>query len=329
MDIVWDQCRELTIKGGTREKRGTGTRQRVDGNAKVPGNWQKFLASIENKNELFSFLSKKVTEEHIQDNKTVYITNNDQVHHVGNGNSSPMSKSNHEEADTRVLVHLLHALQSTSLGMVFTGDTDVIVILLSNFHHILAQNPAAEIWISFKAGTTSKMISLNQIATNLGTTTCKAMALFHAFTGSDSTSAFKFKGKRSCCAIMHEVPWLMEQFATIADTPYQISTRLKEAATNFVCKLYTNEVGDDIDLVRLRLFSEKTRDVERIPPTSDALALHLKRSVFQASIWTSAHMTIMPVNNPTEHGWKEENNKLLPVWTSIPLAKDFFNLNIM
>ena len=156
------------------------------------------------------------------------------------------------------------------------------------------------------------MISLNQIATNLSTMTCKAMALFHAFTGSDSTSAFKFKGKRSCCAIMHEVPWLMEQFAT--DTPYQISIRLKEAATNFVCKLYINEVGDDIDLVRLRLFSEKTRDV----------ALHLKRSVFQASIWTSAHMTIMPVNNPTEHDWKEENNKLLPVWTSIPLAEDFF-----
>ena len=44
----------------------------------------------------------------------------------------------------------------------------------------------------------------------------------------------------------------------------------------------------DVNLRRIRLFSQKTRDVERIPPTSDALDQHLKRSVFQASIWTTA-----------------------------------------
>ena len=34
---------------------------------------------------------------------------------------------------------------------------------------------------------------VNTITTNLGMITCKAMALFHAFTGSDSTMSFKFK----------------------------------------------------------------------------------------------------------------------------------------
>jgi len=43
-----------------REKRGTGTRQRVSAAAKVPGNWQKFLANVDNKKELFSFLSGKI-----------------------------------------------------------------------------------------------------------------------------------------------------------------------------------------------------------------------------------------------------------------------------
>lgn len=33
----------------------------------------------------------------------------------------------------RVLVHLLPALQSSSLGRVYTGDTNVVVILLNNF----------------------------------------------------------------------------------------------------------------------------------------------------------------------------------------------------
>eukprot|EP00745_Piridium_sociabile_P034704 TRINITY_DN5991_c0_g1_i13.p1 TRINITY_DN5991_c0_g1~~TRINITY_DN5991_c0_g1_i13.p1 ORF type:complete len:843 (-),score=177.10 TRINITY_DN5991_c0_g1_i13:511-3039(-) len=327
VDIVWDDYRALTIKGGTREKRGTGTRQRVSGTAKIPGNWQTFLANSDNKKELFSFLSKKVTEGQFPDDKDVYITAGDQVNHLGN--SPPMDQCNHEEADTRVLVHLLHALQTSSVGMVHTGDTDV-VILLSNFNHIMALNPNAEIWISFKAGKTTRMISLNTIATNLGTTTCKAMALFHAFTGSDSTSSFKFKGKRYCCKFMHEVPSLMEEFATIVDTPFQISPRLKEVATNFVCRLYSNESNEDndVDMVRMRVFSQKTRDVERIPPTSDALDQHLKRSVFQASIWTTAQRSMMPVNNPTNHGWKEEDGKLLPIWNLLPLAKDVFNLDV-
>ena len=82
VDIVWDQYRELTIKGGTREKRGTGIRQRVSATAKVPMNWQKFLADIDNKKELFSFLSRKTTEEKITDGNHMYITSDDQVFHL-------------------------------------------------------------------------------------------------------------------------------------------------------------------------------------------------------------------------------------------------------
>ena len=234
-----------------------------------------------------------------------------------------------DEANTRVLVHLLHAIQSSSFGMVHTGNTDVVIILLSNFIHIKAMNPASEIWISFKAGKTTRMMSLNNIAENLGSTTCKAMALFHAFTGSDSTSSFKFKGKRYCCKLMHAVPSLMEQFATVVDSPFQTSPRLKEVASNFVCRLYSNDEPDnDVDLIRMKLFSQKTRDVERIPPTKDALDQRLKRSVFQASIWTMAHSAMMPVYNPTDHGWKEENGKLLPIWITQPLARDVYNLDV-
>lgn len=84
----------------------------------------------------------------------------------------------------------------------------------------------------------------------------------------------------------------------------------------------------DVDLVRMRLFSQKTRDMERMPPTRDALYQHLKRSVFQSSIWATAHMSMMPVNNPTNHGWKEDDSKLLPIRTMLPLAKDVFHLDV-
>ena len=75
----------------------------------------------------------------------------------------------------------------------------------------------------------------------------------------------------------------------IIDTPFQTSLRMKKVAAKFVCWLYANDSNDEIDvnLLRMRQFSRKTRDVERIPPTSDALDQHLKRSVFQA-IWMTA-----------------------------------------
>ena len=72
---------------------------------------------------------------------------------------------------------------------------------------------------------------------------------------------------------------------SLVTIPFQTLPRSKEVATNFVCRLYSNKSNDhnDVDLVRMRLFSQKTRDVERISPSIDALDQHLKRSVFQAS----------------------------------------------
>lgn len=329
VDIVWDQYHKSSIKGCTREKRGTGTRQRVSSSAKVPGNWQSFLANAENKKELFSFLSAKLVEIDLPNDKSVYITSGDQVLSAGDG--PPMGQCNHEEADTRVVVHLLHAIEYSSAAMVHTGDTDVVIILLSNFHHFMAVNPNAEIWMSFKSGKTTKMISLNGIVSSLGATTCKAMALFHAFTGSDSTSSFKFKGKRYCFKTKDKVPSLMREFASLASSPFVISPTLKEVAMQFVCKLYSNDVFTDDtndDLVRMKVFCHKTRDVQRIPPTSDALVQHLKRSIFQASIWVKAHEPMAPTNNPKNYGWEEKDEKLVPVWTTIPLAKDVFDLDV-
>ena len=150
VDIVWDQYRETSIRQSTREKRGTGTRQRVSGSAKVPKNWPDFLASAANKTGLFSFLATRLAQGHIQYDKCLYITSADEVLSAGPGPA--MGACNHEEADIRVFVHVLHALQHANVGLVFTGDTDVVVILLSNFHHIAAANPAADIWIAFKTG---------------------------------------------------------------------------------------------------------------------------------------------------------------------------------
>ena len=56
-------------------------------------------------------------------------------------------------------------------------------------------------------------VSLNNIANKLGTTVCKAIGLFHAFTGCDSTSSFKFKGKRYYFKTFQNLPEVISEFA--------------------------------------------------------------------------------------------------------------------
>jgi len=109
----------------------------------------------------------------------------------------------HEEADTRDLVHLFHALQSSSLEMQILLCTDIVIIHLSYFHHIRALNLAAEIWTSLKAEKTTKMISLNTITKNLGTTVCKAMHGPFLRIHWIRKYFFHVQGKRSCCMLMH------------------------------------------------------------------------------------------------------------------------------
>ena len=126
-----------------------------------------------------------------------------------------MGQCNHEEADTRLVVHVLHALQYSSCVLVHTGDTDVVVILLANFQHMINVNSAANIWISLQARKKSAWFHLTTSPTNLEQLfLCKAIGLFHAFTGCDSTSSFKFKGKRYSYKTFQKLSEVIAEFAS-------------------------------------------------------------------------------------------------------------------
>ena len=61
-----------------------------------------------------------------------------------------MQNCNHEEADTGVVVHILHALmQGRKTIQVRTVDTDVVVILAGTFHDLIASQLLADIWVAF------------------------------------------------------------------------------------------------------------------------------------------------------------------------------------
>ena len=87
----------------------TGILRHVSVTAKVPGIWHKLLAHVESKKELFSFLSKNISEETLPDEKDVHITAGNEVRHVGamqsqgSGHSCPNSSVTCTLAQTSTL----------------------------------------------------------------------------------------------------------------------------------------------------------------------------------------------------------------------------------
>lgn len=109
LDIVWDTYKEDSLKKGTREKRGPRARRRVAPAVKIPPNWKSFLRVDDNKTELFRLLAEEVVNIPTP-GKEVYSTQDEQVvSNVTRETLESLHPCSHEEADTRMFLHVLDA----------------------------------------------------------------------------------------------------------------------------------------------------------------------------------------------------------------------------
>jgi len=130
IDIVWDEYRPDCLKAETRVKRGKGVRRRVEASTPIPGNWQEFLGTDENKVELFSFLANRVPC--IETEKQVLSTIQSDIVCTQSKNVSRLTPCTLEEADTRIILHLEDAVtEGFNKTSIRTVDTDVVVLAVA------------------------------------------------------------------------------------------------------------------------------------------------------------------------------------------------------
>jgi hypothetical protein len=86
--------------------------------------------------------------------------------------------SDHEEADTRMIVHAVHASGSYPTVIIKSPDTDVLLIALNACLDI-----NADIMFETGAGTGRRIISLAKIRQCLGDQWCCSLIGLHAMTG--------------------------------------------------------------------------------------------------------------------------------------------------
>ena len=191
-----------------------------------------------------------------------------------------LSPCNHKEADSRLLLHAADCVRLCPKVLICTVNTDVVVIATALLHEL----SLTELWVALSVGKHLRYLPIHAISKSLGTDRFKALLLFHAFTRCDQTSAFTSKEKKMAWDTWCNFNDITEVFKQLSENPtfvaLQNATPLLE---RFVVLMYDRTSScTRVNEARKDLFTRKGRFIELIPPTSNALLHHMKRSVFQA-----------------------------------------------
>lgn len=315
IDVLFDRYYEVSIKSATRNKRSQGSRpirRPIEGReVPLPSRWENFLAHPENKADLARFLSHQLVLGAPQ-NKIIVVAggfgNEEMVEASSPTVETEKLEARHEEADTRVIIHCIEC--KASAIVVAARDTDILVLLLAYFHKM----PCTNLWL--KAGTAKKRkyIPIHSIVENLQLSQdmLETLPAFHALTGSDTTSYIAGHSKKSSWKVFLQYSDLLSNLGKLDLTPE--TTR---DAQHFVCKMYGIQNTHSANKARSLLFV-KSRAPESLPPTSDALTLHIQRAHYQAAVWRQAHKQHPVLPPPEQMGWKLEDNALVPILMTLP-----------
>lgn len=301
VDVVFDRYDTLSIKAGTRTKRMGSTRRPIrriieHADVPLPSNWKQFIDLPENKADLSRFLSEQIMlKADALDAEIVTAGGFTEIQSAASstGRDIKLLQATHEEADTRVILHALDAArQPYERTLIVCRDTDVLVLLIH-----FQQQLTNEIW--FQSGTAKqrKYVAVHDIT--LSPQLRKAIPAFHALTGCDTVSQFSGHGKKSAWKVFKENARLLQKLGH-----GNLNAQIVKQAESFICKLYAPDTEKtSSDDLRCTLFLQGKCEPENLPPTSDALELHIKRAHHQASIWMQSTTAKPKTDSPVNNGW--------------------------
>ena len=140
-----------------------------------------------------------------------------------------LTPCSHEEADSRMMLHVVHAAHKI---LVRTVDTDVVVLVAETL-------PAEdEVWLAFRTGKHFRYLAAHQIAVCLGPEKSLALPMFHALTGCDTVSAFVGHGKKTAWATWNSFSDLTAALLELAHAPTEIPERTMNVIERFVILMY-------------------------------------------------------------------------------------------
>ena len=173
--------------------------------------------------------------------------------------------ANHEEADTRLILHTKDAIQNKYKRVIVSFAEILTCYFLFYTSSNYLGRTETEVWMVSGTSKQPKCYPVHIIASKLDTDILENIHGVHALTGCDTTSSFSGIGKKTCWKQYLEAPKLVQSLGR--------GLNLREVK-EFVFGLYgccVETENVDIDLIRFNLFSKARKRLELLPPTKDAL----------------------------------------------------------
>lgn len=139
----------------------------------------------------------------------------------------------------------------------------------------------------------------------------------HVLTGCDTVSAIYGIGKLKAVKTLlkgHVPP-------PLGSNELDMETLIRQG-TDFITACYGSKCNGSMSDVRFNMWQyktghsqSKTFKLPSLPPTSEAIALHVRRAHYQACTWRAALESDPPSIDPNEYGWKADQSTktLIPV----------------
>ena len=166
-------------------------------------------------------------------------------------------------------------------------------------------------WMMTGTAQKRKYILIGDVCRQLPESLIEALLPFHALTGSDTTSYMCGHTKRTAWKVFNENHHLLVGLGEGILTP-----SVSASAEEFVCKVYGMETLQTTDSVHHVMFGKGCKP-DQMPPSSDALRLHIQRAHYQSMAWKRAHCQRPNLPDPTELGWKRNVAGLQPFLMSL------------
>lgn len=185
--------------------------------------------------------------------------------------------SNQEEADTRIILHVVYESKFSQQILVKSVDTDVLILLI-HFYSSLPNLSTITLYMQLGHSTNKRFVSINKIIQNLGIAICSCLLSIHCLTGCDTTSAFYKIGKRTAFDVLRKNIDCLEKMSKLPLLPKQEALQL---AAKYVLLLYKNKDSNirTLNDLRLRMAINSNKPSSELPPTDDAFYQHFLRLV--------------------------------------------------
>ena len=113
-----------------------------------------------------------------------------------------------------------------------------------------------------------------------------------------------------------EVDTAFHEYSNISQTVTFEDSVFVQLQRFVVLMYHASSTADDVNQARRILFTKMNRTIENVPLAANALQQHLKRTIYQCSIWKNC-LTRKPEQvDPCQWGWKKAA-EYKPLWTTL------------